>query len=67
MEAIDISFYNSLKFVLDNDPADLELTFAVEEESFGEVKEANNLLNQIFVQFWFSKNVCTLYMGNYSR
>lgn len=37
VEAIDISFYNSLQFVLENDPADLDLTFAVQEESFGEV------------------------------
>lgn len=37
VEAIDISFYNSLKFVLENDPAPLELTFTVPEESFGEV------------------------------
>lgn len=34
---MDIGFYNSLKYVLENDPEPLELTFTVLEESFGEV------------------------------
>lgn len=37
VEVLDLGFYNSLKFVLENDPAPLELTFTVLEESFGEV------------------------------
>lgn len=37
VEAMDIGFYNSLKYVLENDPEPLELTFTVLEESFGEV------------------------------
>ena len=37
VEAVDIAFYNSLKYVLEDDPAPLELTFTVTEESFGEV------------------------------
>jgi hypothetical protein len=36
VEDLDISFYNSLKYVLENDPAPLELNFTVQEESFGE-------------------------------
>lgn len=39
MEAIDIPFYNSLKYVLENDPEPLDLTFTVLEETFGEVTE----------------------------
>ena len=37
VEAVDISFYNSLKYVQENDPAPLDLTFSVLEESFGQV------------------------------
>lgn len=37
IEAVDLSFYNSLKFVLDNDPSPLELNFTVLEVNFGEV------------------------------
>ena len=37
VEAVDLAFYNSLTYVLDNDPAPLELTFSVLEETFGEV------------------------------
>jgi len=39
VEAMDIGFYNSLKYVLENDPEPLELTFTVLEESFGEMVE----------------------------
>ena len=34
---IDLEFFNSLKYVLDNDPEPLALTFAIEEQSFGVV------------------------------
>lgn len=37
LQVIDLEFFNSLKFVLDNDPEPLALTFAVEEQSFGVV------------------------------
>ena len=37
VESLDLGFYNSLRYVLDSDPAPLELTFSVLEESFGEV------------------------------
>lgn len=39
VEAVDVSFYNSLKYVLENDPAPLELTFSVLEETFGQPTE----------------------------
>ena len=40
MTMIDVSFqdmeyYNSLNWILDNDPADLDLTFTVDEEVYG--------------------------------
>ena len=37
VEAVDTSFYNSLKYVQENYPAPLDLTFSVLEESFGQV------------------------------
>ena len=37
IEGIDVSFYNSLVYLQENDPEDLQLTFSVEEECFGEV------------------------------
>ena len=40
IEALDLSFYNSLKFVLENDPSPLELNFTVLEVNFGEVQYA---------------------------
>ena len=39
VEAIDIPFYNSLMYVLENDPEPLDLTFTVLEETFGEATE----------------------------
>ena len=33
----DSEYYNSLVWIRDNDPTDLELTFSVEEDYFGEV------------------------------
>lgn len=37
LQVIDLEFFNSLKYVLDNDPEPLALTFAIEEQSFGVV------------------------------
>ncbi|KAK3097984.1 hypothetical protein FSP39_015053 [Pinctada imbricata] len=39
MEPVDSEYYNSLVWIRDNDPADLELTFSVEEDYFGEITE----------------------------
>ncbi|KAK4307580.1 hypothetical protein Pmani_020663 [Petrolisthes manimaculis] len=35
MESVDSEYYNSLLWIQENDPADLDLTFSVDEESFG--------------------------------
>ena len=40
---IDLEFFNSLKYVLDNDPEPLALTFSIEEQSFGVVGVAVNV------------------------
>ena len=34
----DSEYYNSLKWILDNDPQDLDLYFTVDEELFGQMK-----------------------------
>ena len=33
----DSEYFNSMNWIRDNDPVDLDLTFAVDEESFGRV------------------------------
>ena len=35
----DSEYYNSLVWIMENDPVDLDLTFSVEEDYFGEVSE----------------------------
>ncbi|CDS36524.1 neural cell expressed developmentally [Echinococcus multilocularis] len=45
MEAVDSGYYRSLKYILDADPRDLELTFAVDEEHFGETVEVELIPN----------------------
>lgn len=35
MESVDTEYFNSLVWIMENDPAELDLTFAVDEESFG--------------------------------
>ncbi|XP_071478227.1 E3 ubiquitin-protein ligase NEDD4-like [Diadema antillarum] len=38
MESVDSEYHSSLQWIRDNDPVDLDLTFAVDEESFGQTK-----------------------------
>lgn len=35
MESVDSEYYNSLLWIKENDPSELELTFCVDEETFG--------------------------------
>ncbi|CAF0944386.1 unnamed protein product [Adineta ricciae] len=39
MESVDREYYQSLKYIVDNDPADLDLYFVVSEEVLGELHE----------------------------
>ncbi|XP_042204028.1 E3 ubiquitin-protein ligase Nedd-4-like isoform X2 [Homarus americanus] len=41
MESVDSEYYNSLLWIQENDPADLALTFSVDEESFGRTSSHN--------------------------
>lgn len=36
MESVDSEYYKSLLWIKENDPSDLDLTFSVDEESFGQ-------------------------------
>jgi E3 ubiquitin-protein ligase NEDD4-like len=39
MESVDREYYQSLKYIVDNDPTDLDLYFVVSEEVLGELRE----------------------------
>ncbi|XP_067827627.1 E3 ubiquitin-protein ligase NEDD4 isoform X1 [Heptranchias perlo] len=39
MESVDSEYYNSLKWILENDPTDLDLRFIVDEELFGQTQQ----------------------------
>ncbi|CAF1599411.1 unnamed protein product [Rotaria sp. Silwood1] len=39
MESVDREYYQSLKYILENDPAELDLYFVVSEEVLGELRE----------------------------
>lgn len=34
----DSEYYNSLKWILENDPTELDLMFCIDEENFGQVR-----------------------------
>ncbi|CAF4319266.1 unnamed protein product, partial [Rotaria magnacalcarata] len=38
-ESVDREYYQSLKYILDNDPAELDLYFVVSEEVLGDLRE----------------------------
>ncbi|XP_056372188.1 uncharacterized protein LOC130266957, partial [Oenanthe melanoleuca] len=37
MESVDSEYYSSLKWILENDPTELDLMFCIDEENFGQV------------------------------
>ncbi|XP_074090713.1 E3 ubiquitin-protein ligase NEDD4 isoform X1 [Macrotis lagotis] len=39
MESVDSEYHNSLKWILENDPAELDLRFTVDEELFGQTHQ----------------------------
>ncbi|XP_039626187.1 E3 ubiquitin-protein ligase NEDD4a isoform X1 [Polypterus senegalus] len=39
MESVDSEYFNSLKWILENDPKDLDLRFTVDEELFGQTHQ----------------------------
>ncbi|CAJ0964046.1 unnamed protein product, partial [Mesorhabditis belari] len=45
MESVDNAYYNSLIFVMDNDPSDLDLTFSVDDQVYGETQTVELIEN----------------------
>ncbi|THD19620.1 Neural cell expressed developmentally down-regulated 4 [Fasciola hepatica] len=45
MEAVDSEYYRSLKYILEKDPSELDLTFSVDEEHFGETVQVDLIPN----------------------
>lgn len=39
MESVDSEYYNSLLWIKENNPTELELTFALDEDSFGQTNQ----------------------------
>lgn len=39
MESVDSQYYSSLLWIKENDPSELELTFCVDEETFGKTTQ----------------------------
>ncbi|XP_064475308.1 E3 ubiquitin-protein ligase NEDD4-like isoform X2 [Ornithodoros turicata] len=39
MEAVDTEYYNSLRWIMDNDPVELDLRFCVDEDLFGHMQQ----------------------------
>ncbi|XP_061599780.1 E3 ubiquitin-protein ligase NEDD4-like isoform X1 [Cololabis saira] len=39
MESVDSEYFNSLKWILENDPSDLDMRFAIDEELFGQTHQ----------------------------
>jgi len=49
MESADREYYQSLKYILDNDPTDLDLYFVVSEEVLGEVSYSRLISIEFFI------------------
>ena len=43
METVDTQLYSSLKYILDNDPKDLSLTFTANREFLGQVSKSGRV------------------------
>ncbi|RWS28079.1 E3 ubiquitin-protein ligase Nedd-4-like isoform X2, partial [Leptotrombidium deliense] len=39
MESVDTEYYNSLKWIMENDPAELDLRFCIDEDLFGQMQQ----------------------------
>lgn len=58
MESVDNEYFNSLIYIKDNDPEDLDLHFAVDEDVFGQV----NIFFVSFNVFTSLDSVTTLHL-----
>ena len=39
MESVDTEYFNSLKWIMENDPTELDLRFCVDEDLFGQMQQ----------------------------
>ena len=51
IESVDREYYQSLKYILENDPEELDLYFVVSEEVLGDVSIRIFKRFQVFIQF----------------
>lgn len=57
----DSEYYNSLKWILENDPTELDLRFCIDEDNFGQVLRLSPaFLNYFF--FTLSSNMLALFL-----
>uniref|UniRef100_A0A8B9RGM2 E3 ubiquitin-protein ligase n=1 Tax=Astyanax mexicanus TaxID=7994 RepID=A0A8B9RGM2_ASTMX len=57
MESVDSEYYNSLKWILENDPMDLDLRFCIDEDNFGQIYRVillHHLTAVLLLSFIFS-------------
>lgn len=53
MESVDNEYFNSLIYIKDNNPEDLDLHFAVDEDVFGQVIVFDSISFQIQLDYFF--------------
>lgn len=41
MESVDIEMFNSLTWIIENDPQDLEFSFCIDEEKLGQIVQVD--------------------------
>lgn len=39
MESVDTEYFNSLKWIMENDPSELDLYFSIDEDLFGQIEQ----------------------------
>lgn len=64
MRLQDSEYYNSLKWILENDPTELDLRFCIDEDNFGQVLIPIPLKPRISPSSRFSQHVVLLLYSN---
>lgn len=47
----DSEYYNSLKWILENDPTELDLRFCIDEDNFGQVPKISDFASSVKTHF----------------
>ena len=64
MESVDSEYYNSLKWILENDPTELDLMFCIDEENFGQVRVGKPRISSNCQRVFASSQVVTVLSDN---